>query len=330
MRLPWWSIYIDAELEDGGVQVVGDQAEELLPIGTLVGWDRVGPFPLASPVDESGNRLRVDNGPLSFRFAEKRLNTANVWARLKPRMIQWYQKPSNQFKFTVSPKDNRSAILSLLWIRVYMICVLAIIPLLMALNQFDPADGTVLTGDLKRVYLILNGIATCAGAFAIGIAIKTVYDCIQMSKYWRLSTIDQDGVDLEKKGQRLRVGWDQLSYSGDGFTHSRMKFNDEVSNTAQDIFWNKTHRISIPIQSRLGQPRPKLITVGFVIIGFISLFSGYGFHWVYHWLDVELLEGVPVVITSMCIFLWAILIWDHRFKLREWKKQMKVRESSSQ
>ncbi|MFK7759437.1 MAG: hypothetical protein AB8C13_05770 [Phycisphaerales bacterium] len=331
MRLPWWPIYIDAELEDEGVRVIGEQGGELLPAGTLVRWDRVGFIQLVNPVEEYGKCMRIGPARLSFKLAPKTATEKRSSIR-ELRLLQrrWYQDPSHRFEHQTDPKDKRRAILSVLGFSSYFSCCFLLIPFWMMYNQFDPADGTVMTGDLRRVYLILNSMAILAGIIALLTMLNAVYQVSRAKKSWWITKVDQDGADLERHGATLRILWSQLFDDGEYVRMNRLRLSTESSTDKMKVYWFGLSHVAAVLNSKVEPQRPKLFTFGFVVIGLISLFSGTVVNRVFDWLDVEFMEGGGILLTVSCLMLCALLIYQHTLALKAWKESVKDSPAFSQ
>ena len=317
MRLPWLPIPVEAVLEPDGFRVIGDNGGAVLPAGSFVPWPRVsGDMSCYKlPLDDEGRPLEYRNKMLCLSIDFKAAELKSMNRPIETFRTRWFADDSNSFDIREDPSANRRTLrdASIAW--AYFTICLMLPAIWMSYNQFDRADGTVLTGDLRRVYLILNTAAGILLGSALAVGIFGACSILKARKSWWVVAYTDKELTMQSQGETKQIPWTSVQRNASSIVFNHAQLCDGGS-----VYWARSFSTRAVMKSRVRDPKPRLFTPVLVLLGLACLISGPFVEWVYRWLDVDFIDHGAILLSGLCLIFWSLVPLGHVMERRAFNR----------
>lgn len=308
--LPWWPIRVDARIEPDGIRVVGSQALDVLPVGSLVGWDRVTGLGNGEPhlLDEQGLRFKLGRRPVALRLSDRPSRTADIRAA-----NAWFGDPTRRFRVVIPPDAQRRHARSVVAGSLYMLC-LTTLPLLLARG---PVSSGVEASEIeKRADLALNAflfLCACGSGLALVMAGRALW---AIPRRWHAEELTETGVRIRLRDQTEVVPWQDCSHVRHAVGVLTLHHTD-----GRQISVEQSARAERAISAKLSARTP-LMSGFFLSLLLVALIGPLGTGWMFRWLELP----ADVFGWRKVVFLQTfMLLFPGLFAFEWWMKRRNAR-----
>lgn len=300
--LPWWPVPVDARIEPDGIRVVGSQAAGVLPVGSLVGWDRVTNKGNGEPhlLNELGRRFKLGRRPVALRLSDGPNRTAAIRAA-----NSWFADPSRRFRVVIPPDSRRKQVGGILGISL---CMLVFTVWAVVLVGGPVAKMGDLSEAERRADLAVNGLVLASAFGAALFLVMAARACWMIALRWHAEELTENGIRIRLRDQTEVVPWQACS-------HVRRAIG------VQTLYHTDGRRISVEPSSRAMRamsakvPTPNRLWTGFFIaLLLVALIGPLGTGWMFRWLgfpkdlfawpQIAFLQSVMLYFPGMLVLHW--------------------------
>lgn len=272
--LPWWPVRVDARIEPDGIRVVGSQALDVLPTGSLVGWDRVTGLGNGEPhlLDEHGRTFKLGRRPLALRLSDRPNRTAAIRAA-----NAWFSDPNRRFRVVIPPDSQRRQMWSVLGISLCML-IFIIWPSLLVGGRV--ASGTEASEIERRADLAVNGflfLCACGSGLILIMASRALWTT---PRRWHAKELTESGVRIRLRDQTEVVPWQACSHVRHALGILTLHHTD-----GRRIWVEQSARAERAAYARVPIRSPLWSGV-FVTLLLVGLIGPMGARWLLQWLQL--------------------------------------------
>lgn len=299
MALPWWPIRVNAEIEPDGLRVVGTQGGEVVPVGSLLPWDRIANGVEPRCRDAEGKPLRIERRPIALR-----LKKPHRPVHLARAAIAWFADPTHPFRMVIRPGAGRRALIGPLTLLI-MVLFFTLWPILFAGGPVSVGDGTGEIG--RRADIAANGILLLfAGGALLGV-VMFAREVWSIPRRWWIEELNENGLRIRRGSQTDEIAWSHLNDRATGYGTIEIRHID-----GRRIRLELIRPAVWAVQARLPK-RNRLWSGGFIASLLAALIGPVGIAWLSRWLGVPSDQfGWPqigFVQVSMLIFPGILLLY---------------------
>lgn len=308
--LPWWPVRVDARIEPDGIRVVGSQALDVLPAGSLVGWDRVTGLGNGEPhlLDEQGRRFKLGRRPVALRLSDRPNRTAAIRAA-----NSWFADPTRRFRVVIPPGSQRRQMGGVLGVCLCMLLFMIWAAVL--------AGGPVATkGELseaeRRINVTINSLVL-ACTFGAGLSVvMAARVCWMIARRWHAEELNESGTRIRLRDQTEFVPWQDCSHVRRALGVQTLYHID-----GRHICVEPSSRAMRAVSAKVPTPN-RLWTGFFTVLLLVALIGPSGTGWMFRWLgfpkdlfawpQIAFLQSVMLYFPGMLLLHW----WMERREAR--------------
>lgn len=288
-------IIVQATIEPGGAQISDENGGEVLPLGVIVPWDRLGNIAgYRHVLDENNHKLEIDNRPFIIRFG----SISNSQSKSSQQLINqykydWYSNPENEFEiYTVPDGVKATAVRESSFEFAFggLILIKAALAFRPILNNPNSVTQTMDRWIMLSIFLL--------GATLITSGFIRYVRTINLS--WVVA-VRHDGIRVRTNDQERLISWDKIKLMNRKIVLQPLRIDDRDVAVVYP-----TVDIRSVLISRMGHTRPKLFKAVFFFVLLIAVFSGPFAQWFYQYLQIPM-NISWVAVSGICALFAGIL-----------------------